>query len=207
MFTTLLLLAACSGAPTTAQTPVQRAPEPAPAQDTGLVAHMSQHFEKATAARDAVIAGDLDGARAALEWVATHQEADGLPDGVHARVERMRATARSGAESSTAPAVGRSVAALAMACGECHASVGAEPVATPLSEDAHPHQRAAEQMWWGLVGPESGAWVAAAQTVKATGGRDPVAADAAERVELYGDWIASCAPCHAEKGVTQRDAR
>jgi cytochrome c553 len=196
-----------------------------------LHAPMQAHLEAATAARDAVIAGDLDTAKERFAWIAAN-EPQGLPADAVRRFDTLQSRARTGAEAITVMGAARSVAEIAGACGECHASSGVGPIFGPqaIPEGPSPadhmkrHQWAAERMWEGIAAPAQSNWNAGAlmlleEPLHRPGdpGVDPgVAAVAlrvhqlgadtlgklstAERVQLYGDFLATCAACHAATG-------
>jgi mono/diheme cytochrome c family protein len=177
----LLLLAACQQ---TAPTP---SPETAPADGAEATAeaeapapeaiheHMKEHFEKVTAARDALVNSDLAGTREPLTWLAGHDiPRDQLPKDAIPYAEAMQAAAKRGAEAEDLVNAAGAVADVAVQCGACHQSTGKgpayEPGTPPEGEDIQVQMQryhwAADRMWEGLVGRDDAAWKAGAMAMK-----------------------------------------
>lgn len=166
----LAFLVACSGAPEPGaeappSTPAAAAPTPQ------AQVHMKSHFLKAYEAKDAVVAGRFEEARAPMDWLATHGQPD-APATWGPYVEQMRAVARVGAGATDLIGAGAAVAGLAEACGSCHVGleagalfqVGEAPPEVQGDTRAHMarHMWAADRLWEGLVGPSEAAWGAGA---------------------------------------------
>lgn len=158
-------LVACSKRPSTSEpTP------PRPAQ--GVQAHgepgaMHERLLAVTGARDRVIAGDLEGARASLQQVAEETVPAMAPQAWRPHLEDLRDAAAEGAEADTLATLARSVADAGRACGACHTDVGSGPrwvgQDVPAPEDQMGrHVWASDRMWEGLIGPGSGRWQSAA---------------------------------------------
>jgi outer membrane protein OmpA-like peptidoglycan-associated protein len=136
---------------------------------------MQLHFVYATAARDAVIAGQLDGVQLPLRSLAKAQPSSDMSNDWLPWLQDMKTTAEQGARSNTLGEAAQSIATLATACGECHRTTGggqhrAADVAHSyssedkrgLAEKMARHQFSADALWMGLVGPDHKAWSAGA---------------------------------------------
>ncbi len=170
----LPLLLACQGEP--AQTPAPPAPAPAAAPAAAPVGeakvHMKNHFLKAYEAKDAVVAGNFEQARAPMAWLATHDHPNMDPTWAP-HVANMKAAAAVGAEATDLIGAGAAIAGVAATCGSCHTALSAGPSFTvgdapAQTEEAHldrdakahmaRHKWGADRLWEGLVGPSEEAW-------------------------------------------------
>lgn len=178
--TLLAVLAACTGgpeAPTEEVTPLAEPRHPSPTTGSeALSGHMQDHFDLVLAARNAVIRGDLEGARSALESLAEHPTAEGLPEGWEPYVAELRTRAGE-ATVGNAEQAGRAVAIVAAQCGVCHAANGATlPVdlSPPPPEGGTKghmarHVWAVGRMWDSIVAPNPAAWEWAARVLDEDG--------------------------------------
>lgn len=153
------------------------APQPAPpdrpasaVQAHGDSGAMHERLVALTGARDRLVAGDLDGARAGLQRVVEDAVPSMAPEAWRPHVEDLRDATASGAESDTIADLSKAVAEGARACGACHRQVGGGPSWVkqdlPAPEDAMGrHVWAADRMWEGLIGPAPDRWRSAAQTL------------------------------------------
>ncbi len=170
-------------------TPVERvARTTVPSPSTGFDAVMSQHFGHASAARDAIVRGDETGARKALLELASDPSLGSVPGAWLPRVRALQADARAAAGREDFAGLADGVANLARACGDCHEATGGG-VATAILEAAPSeradtladrmvrHERAAEQLWLGLIAPADASWKAGANTL----------ATAPFEIEVHGD--------------------
>ena len=170
-----LVLIAATGV--TSQAPPATPGQKAPAQTDTLKAHMDEHFAHVREIQDAIVRGDLDGAKVPARWIAEHQEATGLPAsaGVHVTAMKNSASAVAGAQDIRLAAQG--AASLVAACGDCHASLkvsGHMPSAVVVTaapggaKQAHmaEHQHAINLMYRGLVGPSEADWKKGAEALK-----------------------------------------
>lgn len=242
----VFLIAACS----TEAPPPSPAPQPEaatsklPAAGTadakGLIAsRMKNHFIKGFEAKDAVVRGDLDGARAAAKWLAESTDpVEGMGERWDVRIGEMRAVSLSISQASDVPTAAAGVADLAATCGSCHLDLGKGPTygvgePPPVGEGvkAHMarHQWAADRFWEGLTGPNEEAWLKASEVMKddalvahsedegvagtvtvasqphaeqvhRIGASAAAAGSLAEKSEIYGELLATCAGCHAITG-------
>lgn len=168
-----LSLAACGedGPPPVAPQP---APSASPEQQQAkkeTQSHMKTHFMKAYEAKDAVIRGDLEKARAPLTWLAEHDDAAHATEAWKPYIASMRAAAKDAAAAPDLTTAATGIANVARTCGDCHAKVPGGPsfagnAAPPESDDPKAHMQrhkwAADRMWEGLVAPDDKAWIAGA---------------------------------------------
>lgn len=208
------------------------------AASPSLHAHMQEHFVRVDQLQKAIVAGDLDAARAHAEWVASHEPHEDLPKGWEPHVRSMRSEAQTVASARTLSVAALATARVAGTCGSCHAAydaslrLGAEPepeMGTDAELAMQRHQWAADRMWDAVVSRSDELWqrgVAAldgavvvpealsgepsadsqlAQVVsgyEALAPRARAAATPEARVEVLGDYLATCTGCHevAERG-------
>lgn len=200
-----------------------------PGDSTSSVgAAMQRHDELAEKARAAVVAGDLETFKVALDYEAMQPLPGELPDKGAIFVERALAGAQVGDLTAAAAAIG-SVGASCAGCHRAHPQLrfdpsGFEEGGDTLPERMQMHWWAAEAMWQGLVGPSQGAWDVGARTLAdpalkgvpgfpkggaAAGFADALrtSATAAQRAdddeargEAFGQVIATCAGCHTALG-------
>lgn len=172
----LLVLAACAHT----QEPSTEAPQAEPVaqaatpsqEQPDLQDHMSASFWAAVDARDAVIAGDLDGARANGEYLA-HEPFAALPDRWRHWVKQMQVQAAELAIAPDLPQAATAVARISLACGDCHDQMHkdargiahAQGGATEDGENVENvearmlrHERVADDLWNGLVRPSDSDW-------------------------------------------------
>ena len=136
------------------------------AQEEMLRMEMDDHWREGEAARDAIVQGDLDAARAAAGALAERIPVEGVPPDIEPLQAHMGEAARTlaGAEDLTRAA--RHLGALARTCGACHdqtaggpqVRAAAPPEAPGLEGAMARHQWAAEKMWLALVEPNETAW-------------------------------------------------
>lgn len=208
-------------------------------------AHMQHHFQKTEDIRTALISGDLVAARKGADWFVEHVSAEGMPEPLQPYAGPMRlaanrivtATPRTDKEFHVEDLalVGEAVATMGATCGQCHTEAKAEVKVAeprpPVGEDVKAimglHERAADMMWTGLIGPDEKAWGEGAKALLAArltpeeiaGSKTPPPAvedlakrvyslakeargeqSPARRVEKYGEILASCAECHHRLG-------
>ncbi len=158
----LFLVAACGGRP--AQEGV-----------TPTQAHMYAHFDRIGEVHDALVRGDMVRARSEAEWLATHQDTRGLPEGSDRYSVLMKTNATQVSEASDLRDGAMAAARMAGACGDCHREYSVDPrflrgVQPPGGSGAKAemalHVWASERMWNGLVGPNENAWISGASALK-----------------------------------------
>ena len=172
----VVLASACGGSPPADKPAETAAPAAAvPASPPSVSAHMDDHFGKAAEAHYALLRGDLEAAKEPATWIAEHQEVAGLPAAAGPAIEQMRKGARQMAEAVDVAAAAQGAAAMAVACGQCHAASGAmpkfrqvAPVAARSEASAHmiEHQQALDLLYQGLIGPSARAWADGAKALK-----------------------------------------
>lgn len=129
-------------------------PEPTPSQ--GL---MHGHYQRAADAREALIRGDMDSARADMQWLAAHHEDEALAENLQPLLAQMQTGAARFAEATTLTEAGQALARTLVRCGNCHResgggfSVALPPLPEGDTSVAHMqrHLWAATRMWEGLV--------------------------------------------------------
>jgi hypothetical protein len=174
-FAIVALASACGGqAP--AEKPAETAVTPAAAPAPGVAAQMDDHFAKVTEVHDAVLRGDLEAAKEPAKWIAEHQAVAGLPASSGPAVDEMKKGARQVAEAADIAAAAQGAAAMAVACGKCHAASSVTPKYPPPAPEAAKseagthmleHQHGLDLLYKGLVGPSDQAWADGAKALKA----------------------------------------
>jgi len=166
----LLLLISCGGPP----------------QRDGVTpgqAHMFAHFDRASEVHDALVRGELNRAKGAAEWIATHQDPRAIPGNSAEHQARMEESASAVSQSYHLQEATEAAAHMGRACGDCHRAnevsprflIGTAPPggSGPQAEMAR-HVWASERMWEGLLGPGDHAWKSGAEALKG-GWLDPQA--------------------------------
>ena len=148
---------------------------------TPTQAHMFAHYDRAGEVHDALVRGELNRAKQAAEWIATHQEPRAFP-GNHPELEtEMQGRATQVSRSGEVEEAARAAAQLGRTCGDCHRLnevsprflIGtAPPGGTGPEAEMARHVWAAERMWEGLVGPGDRAWRSGAEALR-SGWLDP----------------------------------
>jgi cytochrome c5 len=133
--------------------------------------HMQATFWTALVARDEVIAGNLEAARAAARSLAEHDYASTLPADWRHWVVQMQERARDVALAADLRSAAQAVGALGLSCGTCHAQMrtGPTPAAgEPLEWKDPPedldqrmlrHAIGADLLWSGLTQDSERAWL------------------------------------------------
>ena len=127
---------------------------------------MHDRLEQLTGARDALVAGDADGARAVMRTLSEETSPGLAPEGWQAPLQDLVEAAVTGSEANTSEEVGAAIAEAGRACGSCHRAAGLGPyfldVPVPAEDDVMGrHVWADDRMWESLVGANDGAWVRA----------------------------------------------
>lgn len=140
--------------------------------------HMSEHFTRAAQARDHVIAGRLDEARAELSWLAEHDAFPGEPATYGSFMTDMRTIAETGVAARDAEGLAACIGGLGNTCGGCHQSLNVAariPGSTGPAPDnnggvhghAARHGWAVDHLWIGLVKPDDAAWQGGLDAIRA----------------------------------------
>lgn len=165
--TLLMMLVACPKANPT--------PEAARLQShvvaEGDASDMHVRLAHLTQARDFVIKGQLDEARAQLRWVSENVTAEGVRPEWVVHLQDIHAGTVEGMAARDASGVAEAISDVARACGECHLAVGDgprfEPEPPPATSAAMArHVWAADRMWEGIVGPDPDRWTLAADLLR-----------------------------------------
>jgi mono/diheme cytochrome c family protein len=190
-------------------------PAAAPAPTPAVSAQMDDHFAKVTEVHDALIRGDLEGAKEPAKWIAEHQQIAGLPASAGPSLDEMKKGARQVVESADVGAATQGAASMAVACGSCHTATNAKPKFPPPASPAVKsearthmleHQHAIDLLYQGLVGPSDQAWADGAKALKAAplaGGKMP------KDPQLTRERLAAEAAVHtlADKAATAANAQ
>lgn len=142
--------------------PAVEPPPPPPPEPTGPEAVrevMRGHYGRARSAHDALIRADMDQARADMEWLATHEEGDALPENLQPLLAAMQAEAARFAAATTLTEAGTTFARVLTRCGTCHVESHGGPaiaeVAIPEGETPAArmlrHRWASDRMFDGLI--------------------------------------------------------
>lgn len=143
-----------------------------------IPAHMTEHFSQVGVIINAVIRGDLEDVREPARWMASHQDAKGLPATSALYVDEMKNTAKQTAQAKTLSGASIAAASMAVNCGACHAAAGIQTkgLEVPAVGQAEgsgvtphmlEHQWAVDLMLNGLVRPSVEDWVAGARRLQA----------------------------------------
>ena len=206
---------------------------PAPAQPASARSlFMKAHFSEAIVMHDAVARGDLAAAQAQAQRLAEHRPDVRFPTGAQAFFGRMTIEAGKVRQAKTIERAASETATLLSRCGQCHEAMHVQsaipvtpaPAVGGVVGQMLAHQRAADWLLAGLIGPSTSAWNegarafaqlrldppamptrqlaerarvanARAQSLSATAAK---AVGRAERAQAYGRILASCARCHQQ---------
>jgi cytochrome c553 len=192
---------------------------------TALDARMFEHFGYATTAQQAVIAGDLPGAKKAGALLAALPPVEGADAHWNEDLGGVRAAAGAVAASTSITEAGIAVAGLGRACGDCHhrEQRGPKPPVDELgsvfnapSEPMARHQWATTWMWFGVIGADPAAYDAGLTILAEPPTWDPKRTNPSyaglqsrlqalaqasnrtgeDRTALYGALLGTCAACH-----------
>lgn len=151
---------------------VTEAPTAAPGEtsEAAVRASMQGHDKHGDAMRNAVVRGDLDGAKGEAKLLAQLRVA-GPTSGLFRRLrDAMKDAAAQASGASDLKGASHDVGVVAKTCGDCHQMFGRPgmivgqppPPASGVRASMQRHQWAAEQLWEGLVVPSDDAWSAGA---------------------------------------------
>ncbi len=149
--------------------PADDIPEASPARDL-----MRGHFGRAVDARQSMVRGDLERARADMGWLATHERGGDLAEELRPQLAQMQTEAARFAEAQTLTEAGTALARTLTRCGSCHRSAEAGPeIGTPALPDGDDvrshmqrHRWAEERMWAGLITSSEEAYEAGAGVLR-----------------------------------------
>jgi cytochrome c553 len=139
---------------------------------------MVEHAQDAVAARDAVIAGEIDGVKAAAARLKARLPMMHLPQGTAPHETAFVIAVQALEAPRDIHVAAEAVGNLALACGGCHAAVHAQvdldpvPAAPPVDGSVKSamvaHRLGAVQMWNGLVQPDTAQVVAGAEVLSSS---------------------------------------
>lgn len=121
---------------------------------------MQDHEAAYVVGRDALIRGDLAGARAAGEDLAAPDPVPGLPEAALADLEAVRAGGRSLAAAPDLATAAQRLVEVTAECASCHHAMGVE-AASPMTEEP------TERLWASLVFESEADWQEAAAALGA----------------------------------------
>jgi cytochrome c553 len=203
----LILLSGCLKPGPATLPPVDAAMADPAGPQTGAVsqefidAHMSAHYSLATAARDALFRGNLEGAREPLKWLAEHDSHPGMPPEAMPFVGEMKGAARVALNAKDLRGATNALATVATICGDCHVAMGKGPsFDTPLPPEDRTgvgwhmarHRWAADRMWEGMLQPSEVAWnlgVSALDETPLQEGEMPPHQDLSDDERAVADWL------------------
>jgi hypothetical protein len=178
--TTLYLLAmltvsACKAANPSEKAGMDGAPEiptaaPSEAAEATIRASMQGHDKHGDAMRDAMVRGDLDGAKGEAKLLAEMRLTGPVSGLFQHLLDSMKDAAARASGANDLKEATHDVGVLGKTCGDCHSVFGrpgmivGQPAApaSGVRASMQRHQWAAEQLWEGLVVPSDDAWSAGA---------------------------------------------
>lgn len=221
----LFLLACASKNTTEVASPASQVPPDKAAMAT---VHMSQNFEKATSAKDAIVLGTPDQARADLGWLGDNIATDALGTPGASYLTAVKVTAKAASQSPTTPELGEGLGKVVGTCGACHAGfdVTLSPVVATRPEGGHVNTGSwlVGALWTGVLANADSAWQTGASamalepqdlsgygvatpgpaaedalaTMKELTARAATATDRESRARVLGRVIGACGSCHVE---------
>lgn len=129
-------------------------------------ATMRGHYTQVLVMHAAVIRGDLPAIVKPARDLVQRLGVPSTPPGPQATIDEMRFAARWAADTSNLAVAAAATASMLKGCGDCHRAAGVMPTAQLPGEakvggvvgTMLEHQRAAEQMLQGLIGPSTSLW-------------------------------------------------
>jgi mono/diheme cytochrome c family protein len=193
----------------------------------GVRAKMSGHYDDALAMRRAITMGDVVTLKAVASRIASNRWLPSLDARWAAPLANVRGAAARASEVTSVEAGAAALAAVGTACAACHQVMGGPPqsmaLSPPVGKDQPTmlaHQAAVDELWEGLVTPDTSAWQRAARSLASgplAGADSPAAQRAAsqlqslarqsidapssEREKLMAQSLSTCADCHRLHGV------
>ena len=146
-----------------------RPPEPAE-----VVAHMSEHFSRASDLQRAVVNGDMEAVEGTANWLADHSKMSGAPASWDPYLAELRTAAEVAVQAPDLYTAAKATARVGAACGDCHKGHGATvkfSIEGALAEggDAAAHMMrhvwASARLWEGLVVPSAEVWQTGAKAL------------------------------------------
>lgn len=172
----VMLLTACghgsAAVEPAAAAPPAPAPAPAPEPPAPTLAqHMHTNFRLATNARDALVDGDLAGAKDWAQGLLAEDQYTSLPADWRPWIERLRQSAEAVTVAGGVEDTAVAIAQVGLACGSCHWRAGRGPTLAPDATVGHPepgapdletrmqrHRIASDELWYGLIQPSEALW-------------------------------------------------
>ena len=214
LFIAVLLVPFAAACSRQADEPEQAPAAPATAEPPDIKADMHDHFTRIQEIEEAIVRGDLDGAKEPARWLAEHQEAKGLPPATESQLAAVRTAARSVADAGDLGTAAKGAATLVASCGDCHKAANVSPelpapaTAFRAAERANhmaQHQRAVELLYRGLARPSDDLWQEGAAALR----ESPLAAK--DMPEVSKEVVSAEAAVHAladrAKRASDRETR
>lgn len=154
----LIFLLAC------AHTPEPAAVAEVPPDKAAMVrVHMSENFDRATNAKDEVVMGMPDRARADLAWLGENLATDALGEPGVAFLTSLKMASAEAAKASTSTDLGAGIGQVVATCSTCHAHFGvalSPLVATKPETGGHAATAswAVGALWTGVLANTDAAW-------------------------------------------------
>jgi mono/diheme cytochrome c family protein len=126
---------------------------------------MQDHEMSTIAARDALLRGDLAGARTAGEDLARQDPVPGLPDGARGHLDAVRAAGERLGQAADAATAASELVGVTEHCAACHAALGIE-VVRPMRDTPREH------LWLGLVFEDEASWAKGVSELSGVSGLD-----------------------------------
>jgi ferredoxin len=177
-----------------------------------LPKHMEQHFTRAVAIRDAIIAGDLEATKKDAQWMAEHELTTEFPETWKPHVTKFQDASKRVLDATTIEDAAVAAAGMAESCGACHVALRAGPKLTmPAAPEGsgagihmQRHQWAAARMWDALTTPSEEAWIKGSEMM-ADAPLEPEAASGAKSVDKSVPELAKKVHDIAEKARQDRE--
>jgi cytochrome c553 len=133
-----------------------------------VVDEMHKRFDALTTARDAIIQGKLDDAKAAIGPLTKPDASEAFPPEWRSWVAAVEVKAQAVAQAKDLQTASTAIAQVALACAQCHDANDGGPLKSDApdvpSQTWSPgqnmplHRWASDWMWTGLLANDSGAW-------------------------------------------------
>lgn len=165
----IFLLLACAPKPVAPTAPTL---PPSVSAETVKI-HMSMNFTTAVAARDAVLAGNVEGAQARLAKLGAVTDLSLIAEAGVPFLSALQAAAKTGEAATTVSDLGTVIGSVSLTCGNCHThfNAGLSPAVasppTPGGSHAAASTWLVDALWTGVVANADTAWTTGAAALAA----------------------------------------